>query len=158
MQKISPFLWFNSNAEEAVNFYASIFKDLQITNTMRNGENGPGPAGSVLTMGFQLFGQHFTILNGGPGFATLTPAISFVVRCENQEEVDHYWDNLLQGGKAMQCGWLTDKYGVTWQIIPVQLFKLMGDKNPVKAKKVTEAMMKMVKLDIAGLERAYNEA
>jgi predicted 3-demethylubiquinone-9 3-methyltransferase (glyoxalase superfamily) len=158
MQKVSPFLWFNSNAEEAVNFYTSVFKDSKITSTMRNGENGPGAAGTVLTMGFQLFGQDFTILNGGPGFATLTPAISFVVKCETQEEVDHYWENLLAGGQAMQCGWLTDKFGVTWQIVPVQLFKLMGDKDARKAKKVTEAMMKMIKLDIAGLEKAYDEA
>jgi predicted 3-demethylubiquinone-9 3-methyltransferase (glyoxalase superfamily) len=158
MQKISPFLWFNSNAEEAVTFYTSVFKDSKITSTVRNGENGPGAAGSVLTMGFQLFGQEFTILNGGPGFATLTPAISFVVKCETQEEVDHYWDNLLDGGKAMQCGWLTDRFGVTWQIVPVQLFKLMGDKDICKAKKVTEAMMKMIKLDIAGLQKAFDEA
>jgi predicted 3-demethylubiquinone-9 3-methyltransferase (glyoxalase superfamily) len=158
MQKISPFLWFNSNAEEAVTFYTSIFKDSKITSTVRNGKNGPGAAGSVLTVGFQLFGQEFTILNGGPGFATLTPAISFVVKCETQEEVDHYWDNLLDGGIAMQCGWLTDRFGVTWQIVPVQLFKLMGDKDARKAKKVTEAMMKMIKLDIAGLQKAYDEA
>jgi predicted 3-demethylubiquinone-9 3-methyltransferase (glyoxalase superfamily) len=158
MQKISPFLWFNSSAEEAVTFYTSIFKDSKITSTVRNGENGPGAAGSVLTMSFQLFGQEFTILNGGPGFATLTPAISFVVKCETQEEVDHYWDNLLDGGKAMQCGWLTDKFGVTWQIVPVQLFKLMSDKDARKAKKVTEAMMKMIKLDIAGLQKVCDEA
>jgi predicted 3-demethylubiquinone-9 3-methyltransferase (glyoxalase superfamily) len=158
MQKISPFLWFNNNAEEAVTFYTSIFKDSKVTSTVRNGENGPGNAGSALTMGFQLFGQEFTILNGGPGFATLTPAISFVVKCETQEEVDHYWDNLLDGGKAMQCGWLTDRFGVTWQIVPVQLFKLMGDKDICKAKKVTEAMMKMIKLDIAGLQKAFDEA
>ena len=157
IQKISPFIWFNNQTEEAVNFYVSIFKDSKITSTSRYGEGGPGEPGSVMTMGFQLFGLDFTALNGG-NYATLTPAISFVIRCENQEEVDHYWDNLLEGGKAMQCGWLTDKFGVTWQIVPVQLFKLMGDKDAAKAKKVTQAMMQMVKLDIAGLEQAYNQA
>jgi predicted 3-demethylubiquinone-9 3-methyltransferase (glyoxalase superfamily) len=156
MQKVSPFLWFNNNAEEAVNHYVSIFKDAKITSTARYGEGGPGKPGSVMTMGFQLFGLDYTALNGGD-FAAFTPAISFVVRCENQEEVDHYWDNLLEGGKSMQCGWLTDKFGITWQIVPVQLFKLMGDKDAAKARKVTQAMMKMVKLDIAGLEKAYNE-
>ncbi|WP_345948149.1 VOC family protein [Mucilaginibacter sp. PAMB04274] len=158
MQKITPFLWFNDRAQEAVDFYASIFKDLKITNTLRNGQNGPGEQGSILTISFELFGQEFTILNGGPGFVTPTMAVSFFVKCESQEEVDQYWDNLLEGGQAMQCGWLTDKFGVTWQIVPTLLMKLMGDKDANKAQKVMQAMMKMVKLDIPTLQKAYDEA
>ena len=158
MQKLSPFIWFNSNAEEAVNFYVSIFKDAKITSTARYGEGGPGEPGSLMTMGFELLGLNFTALNGGPFFVDPSPAISFVIKCENQEEVDHYWDNLLQGGKPMQCGWITDKFGVTWQVVPIQLLKFMSDKDSAKVKSVTQAMMKMVKLDIAVLEQAYNEA
>ena len=153
MPQITPFLWFNDNAEEAVNFYVSIFKDAKILEVARYGEAGPGPKGSVMTMKFRLNGLEFAALNGGPHF-TFTPAISFVVNCENQAEVDHHWDKLLEGGKPMQCGWLTDKYGLSWQITPTILPKLLQDKDPAKAKRVMEAMMKMVKLDIPTLEAA----
>jgi predicted 3-demethylubiquinone-9 3-methyltransferase (glyoxalase superfamily) len=153
MQQITPFLWFDNNAEEAVNFYASVFKDAKILETSRYGEAGPGPKGSVMTMKFQLNGLEFVALNGGPHYA-FTHAISFVVNCENQAEVDHYWDKLVKGGKPMQCGWLTDKYGLSWQIVPTILPKLLQDKDLAKAKRVIEAMMKMVKLDIPKLEDA----
>ena len=152
-QQITPFLWFNNNAEEAVNFYVSIFKDAKIMETARYGNAGPGPKGSVMTMKFQLNGLEFVALNGGPNY-TFTHAVSFVVNCENQAEVDHYWDKLVEGGKPIQCGWLVDKYGLSWQIVPTALPKLLTDKDPAKAKRVMEAMMKMVKLDIPTLEAA----
>ena len=152
-QQITPFLWFNNNAEEAVNFYVSIFKDAKIMETARYGNAGPGPKGSVMTMKFQLNGLEFVALNGGPNY-TFTHAVSFVVNCENQAEVDHYWDKLVEGGKPIQCGWLVDKYGLSWQIVPTALPKLLTDKDPAKAKRVMEAMMKMVKLDIPTLESA----
>ena len=152
-QQITPFLWFNNNAEEAVNFYVSIFKDAKIMETARYGDAGPGPKGSVMTMKFQLNGLDFVALNGGPNY-TFTHAVSFVVNCENQAEVDHYWDKLVEGGKPIQCGWLVDKYGLSWQIVPTALPKLLTDKDPAKAKRVMEAMMKMVKLDIPTLENA----
>ena len=152
-QQITPFLWFNNNAEEAVNFYVSIFKDAKIMETARYGNAGPGPKGSVMTMKFQLNGLEFVALNGGPNY-TFTHAVSFVVNCENQAEVDHYWDKLVEGGKPIQCGWLVDKYGLSWQIVPTALPKLLTDKDPAKAKRVMEAMMKMVKLDIPTLENA----
>ena len=154
MPKITPFLWFDSNAEEAVNFYTSIFKNSTINQIVRYGEGGPRPAGSVMTASFTLDGQEFTALNGGPHYK-ITPAISFWVHCETQQEVDEYWDKLLAGGEAMQCGWLTDKFGVSWQIVPTVLPKLAADKNPTKVKNVMQAMMQMVKLDIAKLEEAY---
>ena len=157
MHTISPFLWFNNNAEEAVNFYTSTFKDSKITATTRYGSGGPGPAGSVMTMSFELNGQHFTALNGGPHYQ-FTPAISFVIMCSDQEEVDHYWNNFLDGGKAMQCGWITDKFGLTWQVIPSAMITMMTDKDPKKAQKVAQTMMQMVKLDIAALQKAYDEA
>ena len=157
MHKISPFLWFNDNAEEAVTFYTSTFKDSKITATTHYGSGGPGPAGSVMTMSFELNGQHFTALNGGPHYS-FTPAISFVIMCDDQEEVDHYWDNFLQGGKAMQCGWITDKFGLSWQVIPSAMITMMTDKDPKKVQKVAQAMMKMVKLNIAELQRACDEA
>ncbi len=155
MQQITPFLWFNDNAEEAVNFYVSIFKDAKILETARYGDAGPGPKGSVMTMKFQLNGLEFVALNGGPHY-TFTHAVSFVVNCENQAEVDHYWDKLLEGGKPSQCGWLSDKYGLSWQITPTILIKLLQDPDPAKAKRVMEAMMKMVKIDIPKLEEAAN--
>jgi len=154
MQKITPFLWFDGKAEEAMNFYTSIFKNSKISEVRRYGDAGPAPKGSVMTASFQLEGQDFVALNGGPVFK-FTPAISFFVNCETQEEVDELWGKLLTGGQAMQCGWLTDKFGVSWQIIPKSLGEMLGDKDPVKAQRAMAAMMKMVKIDINELKRAY---
>jgi len=155
-QKITPFLWFDNNAEEAINCYVSIFKNSKIESLTRCGEHGPGPKGSVLTGTFQLEGQQFYALNGGPHYK-FTPAISLYVSCETQEEVDDLWEKLSAGGQTMQCGWLTDKFGVSWQIIPTLLGKLMQDKDPQKAGRVMQAMMQMTKIDIAGLKRAYDQ-
>lgn len=154
MQKIKPFLWFDNNAEEAVNFYTSIFKNSKIGDMRRYGDAGPGPKGSVMSATFQIEGQEFMALNGGPHFK-FTPAISFFVNCETQAEVDELWEKLLAGGEAMQCGWLKDKFGLTWQIIPKALGQLLGDKDPEKSQRVMKAMMKMIKIDVAELERAY---
>jgi predicted 3-demethylubiquinone-9 3-methyltransferase (glyoxalase superfamily) len=156
MQKITPFLWFDDNAEEAVNFYTSIFKDSKVISTSRYGEHGPGPAGSLMMANFLLNGQEFFALNGGPVFK-FTEAISFFVTCEDQAEVDYYWDKLSQGGETQQCGWLKDKFGLSWQIVPTALGRLMGDKDPVKAARVTQAMLKMVKIEIAALQQAYDQ-
>ncbi|HUJ75860.1 MAG TPA: VOC family protein [bacterium] len=156
MQKITPFLWFNDNAEEAARFYVSIFKDSQVLSISRYGDAGPGPKGSVMTANFQILGQEFCALNGGPLF-TFTPAISFLVNCETQEEVDELWDKLSAGGEQQQCGWLKDKFGVSWQIVPTALFRLTGDPNPAKAQRVMRAMLQMKKLDIQGLQRAYEQ-
>lgn len=153
-QKISPFLWFDRNAEEAVDFYLSIFKNSRISKIMRYGEAGPGPEGTVMTISFELDGQEFTAINGGPHF-TFSPAISFVVHCETQEEVDYYWEKLSAGGHQDQCGWLADKFGVSWQIVPTALLELLGDPDPVKSKQVMESMLKMNKLDIQQAQRAY---
>ena len=155
-QKITPFLWFDDQAEEAVKFYTSIFKNSQITNIARYGEAGPGPKGSVMTVGFELEGQEFVALNGGPHFK-FTEAISFVVNCETQEEIDQFWKKLSEGGKVQQCGWLKDKYGLSWQIVPTILAELVGAKDPHKSNRVMEAMLKMVKLDIAALTKAYHQ-
>src|SRR5262249_4166897 len=157
MQKITPFLWFDGNAEEAVNFYTSIFKNSKIISISRYSDAGPGPKGSVMTATFQLEGQEFVALNGGPIYQ-LTPAISFVVNCETQEEVDYYWEKLTQGGAEVQCGWIKDKFGLSWQITPTILMKMINDQDPEKVKRVMQAMMKMVKLDIAGLKREYDGA
>jgi predicted 3-demethylubiquinone-9 3-methyltransferase (glyoxalase superfamily) len=157
MQKITPFLWFDSNAEEAVNFYLSIFKNSKITAVSRYGEAGPGPKDSVMAISFQLEGQDFSAINGGPYF-TFSPAISFVVDCKTQAELDWYWDRLSDGGELEQCGWLKDKFGITWQIVPSVLGELMSDPDPEKARRVTEAMLKMVKLDIAALQQAHDQA
>jgi predicted 3-demethylubiquinone-9 3-methyltransferase (glyoxalase superfamily) len=154
MQKITPFLWFDDQAEEAAHFYTSIFKNSRIYGAARYGEDTPGPAGKVMTVSFELDGQQFTALNGGPVFQ-FTPAISFYVNCESQEEVDYYWNRLSEGGHEEQCGWLKDKYGVSWQIVPSVLGELMSDPDPEKSYRVTQAMLKMVKLDIAELRRAY---
>jgi len=156
MEKITPFLWFNDNAEEAVNFYTSVFKDSKILSVSRYGEAGPGPAGSVMTIAFEIEGQTFTALNGGPHF-TFSGAISFVVHCKTQEEVDYYWDKLSEGGEKLQCAWLLDKYKVTWQIVPDALIELLQDKDPAKSQRVMQAMMKMTKIDIATLKRAYEQ-
>src|SRR2546427_639822 len=154
MQKISPFLWFDSNAEEAANFYVSIFKDSKILKIARYGEAGPGPAGSVMVVNFQIEGQDFIALNGGPLFK-FTEAISFVINCQTQEEVDRFWDKLSAGGQQVQCGWLKDRFGVSWQIVPTVLPEMLQDKDPEKAKQVMAAMLKMIKIDIAALKRAY---
>jgi predicted 3-demethylubiquinone-9 3-methyltransferase (glyoxalase superfamily) len=156
MQKITPFFWFDGQAEEAVNFYTSIFKNSKIGKITRYGEAGPGPKGTVMIVTFEINGQEFIALNGGKQFK-FTEAISFVVNCETQEEVDELWDGLSEGGKKIQCGWLTDKYGVTWQIVPTILGKLMSDKDPEKSKRVTQAMLKMDKLDIKTLQQAYDQ-
>ena len=153
-KKITPFLWFDNNAEEAINFYTSIFKNSKIGNMTRWSEGGPGPAGSVLTASFTLDGQEFTALNGGPQFK-FNESVSFVVDCEGQDEVDYYWNKLTQGGEESQCGWLKDKYGLSWQIVPGILIKLLQDKDKVKAGKVMQAMLQMRKIDIAKLKAAY---
>ena len=153
MQKITPFLWFDNQAEEAMNFYTSIFKNAKAGNISRYGEAGPGPAGSVLAASFELEGLQFTALNGGPLFK-FTEAISFHVACESQGEVDYYWSKLSDGGQIQQCGWLKDKYGVSWQIIPTALPKLLGDPDREKANRVMQAMLQMKKIDIAKLEEA----
>ena len=156
-QKITPFLWFDSNAEEAVNFYTSIFKNSKPGILRRWGESGPGKPGSVMTVSFELDGQQFMALNGGPHFK-FTPAISFFVNCETQEEVDHYWEKLsADGGEKSRCGWLKDKYGISWQIVPSVLGKLLGDKDAAKANRVMQAMLQMTKLDVAALQRAYEQ-
>src|ERR1700719_3017806 len=154
MQKITPFLWFDGKAEEAANFYVSIFKNSKLGAVTRYGEAGPGPKGTVMIASFQIEGQEFTALNGGPQY-TFSPAISFFVSCETQAEVDDLWEKLSAGGKEIQCGWLTDKYGVSWQIIPRALIELMQDKDPVKSQRVFKAMLQMTKIDIEGLKQAY---
>ena len=154
MQKITPFLWFDHQAEEAANFYVSVFKNSKILDISRYGEGGPGPEGTVMTVTFQLNGQEFTALNGGPIFK-FTEAISFFVHCETQEEVDELWEKLSEGGEEGQCGWLKDKYGVSWQIIPAALMEMLQDKDPEKSKRVMEAMLQMRRIDIKALRRAY---
>ena len=154
MQKITPFLWFDDKAEDAANFYVSIFKNSKIENVSRYGDAGPGPKGSVMIVQFQLEGQRFTALNGGPVFH-FTPAISLLVDCQTQEEVDDLWQELSAGGRPDRCGWLTDKYGLSWQIIPAALGKLMSDPDPEKSKRVMQAMLQMDKIDIKRLEQAH---
>ena len=154
MQKITPFLWFVDKAEEAANFYTSIFKDSKVLNIARYGDAGPGPKGSVMLVTFQLEGQDFMALNGGPIY-TFNPSISLFVSCETQPEVDGIWDKLTAGGSEVQCGWLKDKFGLLWQIIPKALMELMQDKDPVKSQRVFKAMLQMTKIDIEGLKRAY---
>jgi predicted 3-demethylubiquinone-9 3-methyltransferase (glyoxalase superfamily) len=154
MQRITPFLWFDGEAEEAVNFYVSIFKNSKVVNVTRYGEAGPGPEGAVMSATFQLDGQLFMALNGGPLF-TFSPAISFFVNCETQEEVDQLWEKLSEGGEKQRCGWLKDKYGVSWQIIPAALGEMLQDKDAEKSSKVMRAMLQMDKIDIDILKRAY---
>jgi len=154
MQKITPSFWFDNNAEEAVDFYISVFTNSKIESVSYYGEEGPGPARTVLTISFQLFGQQFIAINGGPYFS-FTPAISLVVNCESQAEVDEYWEKLSEGGSTEQCGWLKDKYGISWQIVPTILGELMQDQDPEKVRRVTKAMLQMVKLDINLLLQAY---
>jgi predicted 3-demethylubiquinone-9 3-methyltransferase (glyoxalase superfamily) len=157
MQKITPFLWFDGKAEEAANFYVSIFKNSKLGTVTRYGDAGPGPKGTVMIATFQLDGQEFIALNGGPQF-TFNNAISFVVNCETQEEVDGFWVKLTEGGEEIQCGWLKDKFGLSWQIVPTILPKLMADKDAKKSQSVMKAMMQMKKIDIQGLKQAYEHA
>jgi predicted 3-demethylubiquinone-9 3-methyltransferase (glyoxalase superfamily) len=156
IQKITPFLWFDTQAEEAATFYTSLFKNSKIEAVLRYGDTGPGPKGSVMTVAFELDGQKFTALNGGPHFQ-FTEAISLVVNCESQQEVDHLWEKLTEGGKEVQCGWLKDKYGLSWQIVPIVMVEMLKDKDPVKSQRVMKAMMQMKKIEIPLLEAAYNQ-
>lgn len=154
-QKIITYLWFDDNAEEAMNLYVSIFKNSKILNVSRYGDVGPGPKGTVMTCTFELEGQKFIALNGGPRFK-FTEAISLFVTCESQQEVDELWEKLTaDGGAPSRCGWLKDKFGLSWQIIPTALMELMGDEDPEKSRRVMEAMLQMTKIDIDGLKRAY---
>lgn len=157
MQKITPFLWFDNQAEEAMNFYVSLFKNSKILMLRRYGKEGPGPEGTVMTGTFQLEGQEFMALNGGPHFS-FTPAISLFVSCKTQEEVDELWDKLSAGGAPNQCGWVQDKFGLSWQIIPTVLGELLGDKNPAKSSAVMKAMLQMHKIDIQRLKQAHEAA
>ncbi len=156
MQKITPFLWFDGKAEEAMNFYVSIFKNSKTGRITRYGEGGPGPKGTVMSATFQLDGQEFMALNGGPLF-TFSPAISFFVNCKTQEEVDELWEKLSEGGEKHQCGWLKDKYGVSWQIIPSALGEMLSDTDTEKSKRVMKAMLQMNKIDIKSLKQAYEQ-
>jgi len=155
-QKITPFLWFNDNAEEAVKFYTSVFKDSKTGTVTYYGEGLPMPKGTVMTIGFEIEGQQFVALNGGPQFK-FSPAISFVVNCKTQEEIDHYWEKLLEGGAEEQCGWLKDKFGVSWQIVPENLSELLNEKNPEKSSRVMQALLQMKKLIINDLEKAAGQ-
>ena len=156
MQKITPFLWFDNQAEEAANFYVSILKNSKIVSVARYGEAGPGPKGSTMIVTFQLDGQEFIALNGGPQFK-FTEAISFVVNCKAQEEVDELWEKLSAGGEKSRCGWLKDKYGLSWQIVPTILSELLQDKDAEKSKRVMQAMLQMDKIDIKILKQAYEQ-
>lgn len=156
IQKITPFLWFDTQAEEAASFYTSLFKNSKINSVTRYGEAGPGPAGTAMTVAFQLEGMNFVALNGGPQYQ-FTEAISFVVNCESQEEVDTLWEKLTDGGEEQPCGWLKDRYGVSWQIVPTLLGQLLSDPDPVKAHNVTQALLQMKKIDTLVLRAAYEQ-
>ena len=156
MQKITPFLWFDKEAEEAANFYVSLFKNSKINSDSRYGDAGPGPKGSVMIVNFELEGQQFTALNGGPHYK-FTPAISLFVNCETQQEVDQLWDKLSEGGRKDRCGWLQDKWGLSWQIIPTALMRLMSDPDRQKSARVMQAMLQMDKIDIQRLEQAASQ-
>ncbi len=155
MPKITPFLWFDGNAEEAVNFYTSLFKNSKILSVSRYGDTGPGPKGSVMVMRFELDGQQFLALNGGPLYK-FSPAVSFLIDCQTQEEIDRFWEKLSDGGKTSQCGWLDDKFGLSWQIVPTILGELLSDKDPKKSARVMKAMLGMTKIEIKGLKDAYD--
>jgi predicted 3-demethylubiquinone-9 3-methyltransferase (glyoxalase superfamily) len=157
MQRITPFLWFDTQAEEAANHYVSIFRNSKIKRIARYGDAGPGPKGSVMIVEVELDGNGFVLLNGGTHYK-ISPAVSFVVNCKDQAEVDYYWDKLTAGGKPIQCGWLEDRFGVSWQVVPARLTELMVDPDPAKAGRVTEAMLKMIKLDLPTLEQAARAA
>jgi predicted 3-demethylubiquinone-9 3-methyltransferase (glyoxalase superfamily) len=152
-QKITPFLWYDTQAEEAAKFYTGIFKNSKITSTSRYGEGAPMPAGTVLTVSFELDGQKFMAMNAGPQFP-FTEAISFMINCDTQDEIDYFWEKLTEGGKEVQCGWLKDKYGLSWQVVPSMMGELMSGKEPGKSSRVMQALMKMVKLDIETLKNA----
>ena len=156
MQKITPFLWFDGKAEEAMNFYVSIFKNSKVGRVTRYGEAGPGPKGSVMSATFELDGQQFFALNGGPMYS-FTPAISFFINCETQDEVDELWEKLSEGGEKSRCGWLKDRYGLSWQIIPTALGQMLQDQDPEKSKRVMMAMLQMDKIDIKKLKQAYEQ-
>ncbi len=156
MQKITTFLWFNDHAEEAANFYVSLFKNSKMVQVSRYGDAGPGPKGQVMVVRFQLEGQEFLALNGGPHFQ-FTPAISLMVNCENQAEVDDLWEKLSAGGRTDHCGWVVDKYGLSWQITPIVLMQLQSDPDPAKSARVMKAMLQMDKLDIARLQQAADQ-
>ena len=156
LQKITPFLWFDHQAEEAARFYTSVFRNSKIETVTRYGDAGPGPKGSVMTVAFELDGQKFTALNGGPAFQ-FTEAVSFVVHCETQEEVDEIWEKLSDGGGEVQCGWLKDKFGLSWQIVPTVFIEMMQDQDAERKERVMRAMFQIKKLDIAGLEAAYRQ-
>jgi predicted 3-demethylubiquinone-9 3-methyltransferase (glyoxalase superfamily) len=156
LQKIIPFLWFDGKAEEAANFYTSIFKNSKIKHIARYGDGGPGPKGTVMSATFELEGQEFMALNGGPQF-TFSPAISLFVNCETQQEVDELWEKLSKGGEKQRCGWLKDKFGVSWQIIPTALGQMLHDKDAGKSKRVMKAMLQMDKIDIKTLKQAYEQ-
>jgi predicted 3-demethylubiquinone-9 3-methyltransferase (glyoxalase superfamily) len=157
LQRITPFLWFDQQAEEAANFYVSIFENSRILSASRYGEGGPGPKGSVMTVSFELNGQEFTALNGGPHFK-FTEAVSFVVHCETQQEVDKFWKKLTEGGQESQCGWLKDKFGLSWQVVPNALPKLLQGTDSARSQRVMAALLKMKKLDVNELQRAYDQA
>ncbi len=158
MQKITPFLWFDNRAEEAMNFYTSVFKNSKVGQVLRYGDAGPGPTGSVMTASFTLDGQEFVALNGGPIFK-FTEAISFVINCTTQEEVDYYWEKLTSGGgQESMCGWLKDKFGVSWQVVPTALSELLTNKDPEKAKRAMHAMLQMKKIDINVLKKSFGSA
>jgi predicted 3-demethylubiquinone-9 3-methyltransferase (glyoxalase superfamily) len=157
VQKIVPFLWFDGQAEEAMNFYVSIFKNSKVVSVTRYGKAGPGPEGTVMSATFQLEGQDFYALNGGPMY-TFSPAISLFVNCETQQKVDKLWEKLSEGGEKQPCGWLRDQYGISWQIIPTILGKLLSDKDAAKSQRVMQAMLQMKKIDIARLKQAADQA
>jgi predicted 3-demethylubiquinone-9 3-methyltransferase (glyoxalase superfamily) len=156
VQKINPFLWFDNQAEEAATFYVSLFKNSKLLNVVRYGDAGPGPKGSAMTVTFELAGQKFIALNGGPVFK-FNEAVSFLINCETQQEVDDLWEKLSAGGSESQCGWVKDKYGLSWQVVPIALGEMLQDKDPKKSQRVMQAMLQMRKIDIAKLKQAYNE-
>jgi predicted 3-demethylubiquinone-9 3-methyltransferase (glyoxalase superfamily) len=156
MQKINPFLWFDGKAEEAANFYVSVFKESKLVNVARYGDAGPGPKGTAMSATFDLAGQRFIALNGGPQFK-FSEAISFLINCETQQEVDELWEKLSAGGEKSRCGWLKDKYGLSWQVIPKVLGEMLQDKDPKKSQRVMQAMLQMTKIDIARLKQAYDQ-
>ena len=158
MKKITPFLWFDDQAEEAMKFYTSVFPNSRVLGISRYGDDVPGPKGKVMTATFELNGQQFMVLNGGPQHFHFSEAISFFVDCENQAEVDTLWEKLTEGGEPGPCGWLKDKYGLSWQIVPRQLSEMLNDKDPDRASRVMQAMLKMSKIEIAGLKKAYEGA